>query len=474
MKKTYAILLFIFTSLNLFAGNKIKCYFNRPVDNSVSTGVNAQYLNNCSADTLVAFLSRAKYSLDICVYNFVSYSSSSTDNGVKIANAVNGAYSRGVKVRWIYEASNSNSGLPLLNTGIHTLGSPQGSNYTIMHNKFVIVDANSTNPNDAYVWTGCMNWDDEQYNSDYNNIVIVQDSALAHAYLGEYNMMWGDTGVVPNTSVSKFGQYKTNLGRHSFTVEGNQVELYFSPSDNTDSHIQSSISSANTDMYFGVYTFTMYADASLIVSKYNSGVYVAGIDDSYSNSYSPYTAFTSGLGSHFKVFTETSSTIYHNKFLIVDPSDACSDPLVLTGSHNWTSSANTHNDENTLIIHNDTFANLYYQYFKASFNTLGGVLTPINGCGHAMVPVNNDFLNNVSIYPNPSTGEYSIQFQLTDVAIANIEVYNVIGKKVETLLTNAELLYGNYTLQGRITIPGIYFVKFSIGNSVYFKKLIIS
>lgn len=31
---------------------------------------------------------------------------------------------------------------------------PNGSSYGIMHNKFMVIDANSANPDDAYVWTG--------------------------------------------------------------------------------------------------------------------------------------------------------------------------------------------------------------------------------------------------------------------------------------------------------------------------------
>src|ERR1051325_472283 len=42
----------------------IKIYFNHPVDNSVSSGVNAVYLNQSMDDTLVAYIDRANYSLD--------------------------------------------------------------------------------------------------------------------------------------------------------------------------------------------------------------------------------------------------------------------------------------------------------------------------------------------------------------------------------------------------------------------------
>lgn len=349
-------------------------YFNMPVNNSVSTGTNAIYLNSAFADTLVAYINRAKYTIDIAQYDY-----NQSSGFANIATAVNNAYLAGKRVRWIYDGSQPNTGLALLNSGINTLASPTTSAYGIMHNKFVIIDANSTNPNDAIVNTGSEDWGVTQFNYDANNFLFIQDSALAHVYTAEFNMMWGDTGIAPNTTLSKFGPYKTDLGRHTFNIGGKTVELYFSPSDNTNNHILSSINSADTDLYFGVYDFTYSSDASAIVARQTSGVYVAGIVDQYSNTGSAYPILTSGLGTQMKTYA-SSSYVYHNKMVIVDPSDICSDPQVLTGSHNWTTSANTLNDENTLIIHNDTVANIYYQSFYANFTALGGTLASVGPC----------------------------------------------------------------------------------------------
>ena len=362
------------TSTTSSSSGKMAIYFNTPVNNTVSTGVNAIYLNSKMADTLVAYLNRAQYSVDIAQYDY-----NQSSGFANIATAVNSCYTRGVKVRWIYDGSQPNTGLTLLNAGIHTLASPTTSAYGIMHNKFVIIDANSSNPNDGIVCTGSEDWGVTQFNSDNNNILFIQDSALAHAYRNEFNMMWGDTSTVPNATLSKFGPYKTDLGAHIFHIGGKTVELYFSPSDHTDTHIQSSINSANTDLYFGVYAFTGTTDANDIVARHTAGVYTLGIVDQYSNTSSAYPILTSGLGSLMKTYA-SSSLVYHNKMLIVDPSNTCSDPLVLTGSHNWTTSANTLNDENTLIIHSDTISNIYYQSFYANYTALGGTLTAIAPC----------------------------------------------------------------------------------------------
>ena len=485
MKKLLLLSVFVFIFLGANAGNKIKCYFNKPVDTTASTGVNAVYLNNCIADTLAAYISRSRYSLDICIYSFekyVTFSSSVLDTAFapKVAAAIDSAYARGVRVRLIYDSSNANTGLTLLDTGIHTMGSPQGSAYTIMHNKFLIIDAQSPDAADPIVWTGCLNWYQEQFNWDYNNVIIFQDSALSAAYTAEFNMMWGDTGINKNWAASKFGQFKTDLGMHNFYIDGNLVELYFSPSDGTDSHIQSTIESANKDLYFGEYTFTETTDANDIIAKYNAGLTVYGIDDSYSNSYYPTTHFTPDLATHFKIYTESTDTLYHNKMLIIDPSDTCSDPMVLTGSHNWSSSANTKNDENTVIVHNASIANQYLQYFKGSFDNLTGskLTLPTYDCNPAVAPtkvVSNVALkDNFTVFPNPSEGEIYMTYQLASTQAVSIEIYNVTGLKVASVFNNEQQDAGRHTGSYTLTAPGMYFIKTIAGHESFITKVLIT
>jgi len=480
LKKTILLFALALHALAALADSHIKYYFNRGVDTTVATGVNAVCLNNCIADTLAAYLNRARYSLDICVYDFdttLSYNISIRDSicAPKVAAAIDSAYRRGVKVRYIYEASNSNTGRYWLDTGIHTLGSPQGPNYTIMHNKFVVIDAASPNPADPIVWTGCMNWYYEQFNWDYNNVVILQDSALAYAYTAEFNMMWGDTGIAPNTALSKFGQYKTDLGLHNFTIDGKQVELYFSPSDGTDSHIQSTISSADKDLYFGMYTFTEHTDADLIVSKKNAGLTVYGIEDSYSGSYYPAGQFSTYLGAaNFEEYPESADTLFHNKYLVVDPSDTCSDPMVLTGSHNWSSSANTKNDENTLVIHDAVAANLYLQYFKRTFNMLGGsMVLPAYNCLPSAVPAIALQPYRMRVFPNPATGTIQVAYTLPEAVAVTMEITDVTGRTVAVMASGAVQEAGEHVAACTISTPGLYFVRLQAGGRADMQKVVV-
>ena len=67
----------------------------------------------------------------------------------------------------------------------------------------------------------------------------------------------------------------------------------------------------------------------------------------------------------------------HHKYAIVDANFANSDPIVITGSHNWSNNAENNSDENTLIIHDPIIANIYLQEFEKRWCELqaGGCVT---------------------------------------------------------------------------------------------------
>ena len=430
---------------------KIKVYFNHPVNNTVSTGVNAIYLNQQFDDTIKAYIDRAKYTLDIAVYNFGLGTSMAN-----IAGAVNNAYNRGVVIRWIYNTSSSNNSIPDLDPNIQKLGSPTGINYGIMHNKFVVIDGNSLDINDPIVLTGSTNWTDQQINSDYNNLVIVQDKSLALAYLTEFNEMWGSATPIANQVLSKFGQYKTDNTPHQFTIDGKLVELYFSPSDNTTQKLISKINAAQSSIYFGIYAFTdTNVSDALTYKVQHDSLYVAGIMDQFSVNYTPYTALTPVMNNNLKVFN--LPYIYHNKMMLIDACDANSDPMIFTGSHNWSVSADTKNDENVLVIHDDTIANLYYQAMYSDFQILNHTLASCSQVtGLAAI---ND--NSISFYPNPTNDQ--IKFTLNHKEQMIISIYDHLGRKVKA----QKGTFGDNIINVSELTPGIYFIN---GNDTRFIK----
>ena len=123
-----------FSSVGLFstASNStgaIRPYFNHSVDNSFSTGTDAQNITTYFNDTIKAYMDLAQTSLDICVYN--------ASDGT-IANAINDAYNRGVSVRYIADDDVVNSMLSNLHPNIPVVYR-NSSLPGIMHNKFIII-----------------------------------------------------------------------------------------------------------------------------------------------------------------------------------------------------------------------------------------------------------------------------------------------------------------------------------------------
>jgi phosphatidylserine/phosphatidylglycerophosphate/cardiolipin synthase-like enzyme len=59
---------------------------------------------------------------------------------------------------------------------------------------------------------------------------------------------------------------------------------------------------------------------------------------------------------------------FHHKYGVFDVNDT--DPQVVTGSHNWSFSAEAFNDENTLVIHDFRIASLYRSEFEKRWQEL--------------------------------------------------------------------------------------------------------
>jgi phosphatidylserine/phosphatidylglycerophosphate/cardiolipin synthase-like enzyme len=448
--------------------NKVKVYFNHPVDNSFSTtGINAKYVPHGILDTIAAYINRAKYTVDIAQYDYTAYN---TDTIADIATAVNNAYKRGVKVRWLHDSSSTNVGLSLLSAGIPRFGSPPvGGIYNIMHNKFVIIDVWDSNR--AIVSDGSEDWSPEMNDFDYNNIVFVQSKVLARAFTNEFNIMWGDTthGAGPNKTNSKFGTTKPNSGTHKFSIAGSEVELYFSPSDSCNNHVIKTINAAKTDLYCGMYDFTQTAYSTPFVNQGKAGIYTGCVLDQYSAGNTAYTALSAT--SNFAEYT--GSYIYHNKFITADPSNACGNPMVLTGSMNWTAAGYNQNDENIIIIHNDTIANLYLQSFAKDLEVIGSkTLTKQKvNCTVGINGIENN-PSQIDVYPNPYKGSVTISYNLAEDANVTINIYNIMGQKVSTLVNGCSLEAGSHIYEFSGASAGVYILQINENGNIYTRKLV--
>ena len=392
---------------NSASSGNIKVYFTGTVDTTVSTGTKAIQLYKAVDDTCIAYINRAKYSIDLAIYNFTMTGLSN------ISNALNAASNRGVVIRVVADGSTSNDGLEQLNGNIKKIARPSGDG--IMHNKFMVIDCNSIDPNDPIVWTGSCNWTNNNVNLDANNILFIQDKSLAIIYKLEFEEMFGSTTATPNMSNAKFGAVKSDNTPHEITIGGKKVEIYFSPSDGTNSQLIARVNSADNDLEVATMLMTRADVGNAISARAAAGVNGEVVVSD--TNYQTYNTLKTALGDRYKQYNEAG--ILHSKYMIVDQSNTDSDPLVWTGSHNWSSAADQKNDENTIVIHDATIANIYYQEFVQRFanaQSVGG--QPIlnlgpdqEKCGGLEVVLNAG--NNFLTY-NWSTGDIGVKTIVVD------------------------------------------------------------
>lgn len=404
----------------------IRPYFNHSVDISVSTGVNAQNITTSFNDTIKAYMDLAQNTLDICVYNA---------SDATIATAINDAYNRGVVVRYIADDDVTNIMLSSLDSNIPIVyrdPAPAG----IMHNKFIIVDANSAN--NSWVMGGSTNWTNpSNLFNDYNNLIFIQDEAIAKAYTLEFEEMWGGT----------FGTNKLDNTPHNFKVNGKDVAVYFSPSDQTTLRISEFINEVDYTLEFGLLSFTRDDLGLAVITKDGEfGVTVRGIieqENVTGSEFADLIAAGVNVKSHMGITYQL-----HHKYAIADANVTASDPTILTGSHNWSSNAENNSDENTIVIHDATIANIYLQEFTERFNELGA-----SGIDELITV-------ETSVFPNPSKGVVQVK---SDLTIQKINLYMADGKLITT--TTDTVL--------NIKTKGIYFIKIITEQGISVKKIVI-
>jgi phosphatidylserine/phosphatidylglycerophosphate/cardiolipin synthase-like enzyme len=449
---------------------KIRVFFNQAVNTGVSTGVKANYLPSTFPDTIAAYINKAKLTVDIAQYDFTA----GTELDV-ISAATNAARARGVIVRWIGDGTQANTGWKngnlTIGGGQDTLSSPIMTGY-IMHNKFMIIDANSTTTTAPWVLTGSDDWGASQSNTCFNNLVAIQDQNVAKDYTTEFEQMWGGTGPSPVPANSKWSTKKTASAVTSYNVNGTVVDVYFSPMDKPVTQLLAAMNTAKTDLFFGIYTFTDNSIATQLITQYKAGINVRGMIDSYSvstTSYpnAAYNTVTAGLpAANWKVYNGVSeSYIYHNKTMLIDAMSPGDAPQVWTGSYNWSEAGSGTNDENSVLIHDATVTNEYYQSFCQNFTALGGVACTALPTG---IEENNLAEQKYVIYPNPFSDGVTIKMN----GIAERRVIKITDQLGKNVLETSSSSADEINLPLSHLSQGIYFVSIASESGTDFQKIV--
>ncbi|MFM2225292.1 MAG: hypothetical protein RJA07_1494 [Bacteroidota bacterium] len=435
------------------SSGKMIAYFNNPVDNSKAQYNNlAKYLPNAFDDTLIAFFNAAVSTLDVCIYN--------VDNNLGVITAINNAVTRGVQVRLVCNIT--------VNTSLFTtpyIYQTPITHPTYMHNKFIIRDVAS--PSLATVLTGSTNWTQQQLLTDQNNMVIIQDQSLAKGYQVEFEKFY------IGHKYSNLKSIGLPYSPHEFKIGGKRVEVYFGPTDGYLAQVKKHITTANYEVYVAMSSFTRTEVSYTIVDSAvnKNGAYFAGIGDKGGTSATVQNSFKNNSVDTVAVTGNTG--IFHHKYIIIDANDACSDPMVITGSSAISNNAESFNDENTIIIHDSTIANLYYQEFSQRYTDAGHTLTAkaykactSNNIGYTTLSNNTGF----EIYPNPSFNE-NAKVQFNQAVNGYISVTSISGIEMYRLP-----LHNQYTVE--LPVAGlsstIYFVTINTDKGTATTKWIIN
>jgi phosphatidylserine/phosphatidylglycerophosphate/cardiolipin synthase-like enzyme len=319
-----------------------------PTEISPPTGWNTVYFTDPTRpdaslfrggpDTALATaIDRASLSVDMAIYDINLWS---------IRDSLVAAKRRGVTVRVVTESDNMDEPEinDLVGAGISVLGDRREG---LMHNKFTVIDRQE-------VWTGSMNYTTTDAYLNNNNLLRLRSTQLAENYTREFEEMFIDDLFGPDK--------RPDTPNPVITINGVQVENYFSPDDNVADQIVGEINAAKQSIYFLAFSFTSDPLAEAIIARFQNGVTVRGVMEE--------TQAESNIGGNYKQFISSGINVrldgnprnMHHKVIIIDKQ------TVITGSYNFSSSAENRNDENVVIIHDADLAAKYLAEFEKIYN----------------------------------------------------------------------------------------------------------
>lgn len=312
------------------AADWYEIYFSDPYSPAAAT-----YRGGPDAE-LARAIGRARLSVDLAIYELNLWS---------VRDALLDAHQRGLQVRVVTDSSSLDSEelQALKEAGIPVLGDRRES---LMHNKFLVIDRRE-------VWTGSMNFTTSDGYHNHNNLVRLRSDKAAQDYTAEFEEMFVD---------DLFGQdVRANTPYPAFEENGVPLEVLFSPDDGVSRRLTGLIAEARQSIEFLAFSFTSDELTQAILQRSADGVNVRGVMDEGQ--------VRSNINTQFDVFRRAGVDVrldanpdkMHHKVFIID------NQIVVTGSYNFSASAETRNDENLLILYNQDIAEQYLDEFQRIF-----------------------------------------------------------------------------------------------------------
>jgi len=143
----------------------------------------------------------------------------------------------------------------------------------------------------------------------------------------------------------------------AFAFQADITKVCFSPKGGCTEFIVKEINAAKSEILVQAYSFTSAPIAKALTDAFKRGVKVEAILDK-SQRREKYTAATFLVNTGIPTFIDDKHAIAHNKIMIIDKE------TVITGSFNFTKSAEEKNAENLLIIRNKDLAKIYMENWE--------------------------------------------------------------------------------------------------------------
>lgn len=145
----------------------------------------SRYLIHPSMDRLLAYLSLARHSLDVCMYMITN---------CDIAHMMQKLHNRGVKIRFIVDAdmayATGSATKRIENQGIDIRWMKSTN---LMHNKFCIIDASPDILDDnviPFIMIGSLNWTTQAFRGSWENVLVLSKPAIVKGLQDEFEKLW--------------------------------------------------------------------------------------------------------------------------------------------------------------------------------------------------------------------------------------------------------------------------------------------
>jgi competence ComEA-like helix-hairpin-helix protein len=264
----------------------------------------------------------------------------------------------------------------------------------LMHHKFVVVDGSTAIVTSANFTTSGIHgdFDSPKSRGNANNLLKIESVELATHLQEEFNLMWGDG---PGGSLdSLFGLQKPPRQIPPFQLGNNTITVQFAPTgakvpwaESANGLIGETLGTATRSIDLALFVFSEQQLVDTIKTVFNRGVQVRSLIDP-SFAYRNYSEALDMLGvtlpdrrcryepDNFPWENPITTVgvpqlppgdVLHHKFGIIDGE------TIITGSHNWSASANHQNDETLLVVTNPTVAAHFLREFDRLYQgaTLG-------------------------------------------------------------------------------------------------------